>query len=101
VTKRRNTFRVASTDDLREATVYICTPKTDPLYLPDNLLGHCSKCWQMVQFRPNTPRELIKICIHCAAPQMMKASKAGKLDVAVTPEQAAEFAAYLRKKDAN
>jgi hypothetical protein len=32
---------------------------------------------------------------------MMKASKAGKLDVAVTPEQAAEFAAYLRKKDAN
>ena len=56
----------ADGDNAEDADVLICCLITNPLILPDNLVGHCSTCYRRIQFRPNVPKTPRKVCEECA-----------------------------------
>lgn len=43
--------------DAEACDVMICRIVTDPLLMPDNLVGPCTKCFKLVQFRPALTEE--------------------------------------------
>jgi hypothetical protein len=50
--------------DGEDCDLLVCRLITKPLLFPDNLLGHCTKCHRLVQFRPSAPR-LTRVCLEC------------------------------------
>jgi hypothetical protein len=46
----------------------VCMPldSTSPLILRDNRRGRCSECNGRIQFRPNLPKRVPKLCVSCA-----------------------------------
>jgi len=53
-------------DNAEASDVVICRLITKPLIVADNLVGHCSKCFKMIQFRPHVPKLPRKLCDGCA-----------------------------------
>lgn len=40
----------------------------EELVLPDNLIGKCAwGCERTIQYRPNVPKWITKVCLYCAA----------------------------------
>lgn len=86
-----------------DASAVVCrlAPQGEPLLLPDNLLGHCTNCFRMVQFRPHAPKTPPRICDECITAVMAKHQKeTGDEEVKflITEHTAADVAAYFRKK---
>lgn len=84
-----------------EAGWFVAVRKTEPLYLPDNVLGQCSECKHMIQFRPDVPRNLKMVCFECAAPFIEESVRNEELDIRALPKHWEEFQEYLRKHNAN
>jgi hypothetical protein len=62
--------RLATEDDRLEDMAFIVCARIDPgqgLMLPDNRVGTCNDCGAAVQFRPDVPRKMTKVCIGCWA----------------------------------
>jgi hypothetical protein len=66
--------------DGRDADVLVCAHVTEPLYLPDNIVGQCNRCLRLVQYRPHAPKEPTRLCVDCAGPSVLAARSRG-LDV--------------------
>lgn len=49
-----------------DAAMIICLELTVPLLLADNHVGHCAGCNRPLQFRPNIPELVAKVCMACA-----------------------------------
>lgn len=82
-----------------DCDVLICRLKTEPLLVADNLLGNCSKCHRLVQFRPSAPRRPPKLCDECALTDIIAAKARGEgVRTTVTRNTARDFADYFRKK---
>lgn len=92
-----NNFKITANHD--EAEWFIAMRKTNPLYLPDNHIGYCVKCRLAIQFRPDVPTHLKKICFECAEPRVREMYKRGQLELRLMPQHAAEFREFLRKKN--
>jgi hypothetical protein len=67
------------------------------MYLPDNVVSHCARCFCLTQHRPDIPPHLQKICVECAMPDMERAKANGELDVRASRRHAREAAAWLKK----
>jgi hypothetical protein len=83
--------------DQREAEAadfVICRLVTDPLLMPDNLVGTC-KCFRMIQFRPHVPKLPKKICDVCAE-VIIKADKIESF--LITPATAKDVARFVAAK---
>jgi hypothetical protein len=65
------------------------------------LIDLCSKCGEVIQYRPHVAKRPPKICLECAAPLVADSAAKGELVTLFTPTTAGELAAYLRKKNAN
>lgn len=87
--------------DGEEAEYLICVRLTQPLTLPDNLIDLCCKCGEAIQHRPHVPKRPKKVCMDCMMPDVERQARSGELQAQMTPESAAEFAEFLRKKNAN
>lgn len=53
-----------------KSDLVICQVLTDPLLLPDNLIGPCDGCGDMLQWRPTSPKAPPKVCMTCAQIRM-------------------------------
>ena len=80
------------------ADVVICRLVTSPLMMPDNLVGHCSKCFRMVQFRPYAPKTPMRVCDECAGQMFKKEMKDKDFKSFITPNTMRDVQDYLRKK---
>lgn len=93
-----NKFEI--TDDVEGVELFVAPLFTVPLYLPDNKVALCCKCFRSVQHRPDPViAGLKKICIECAAPFMNESVKCGTLDLRTTTKHAKEFRDWLRRKE--
>ena len=75
-----------------DADFIVCMRVTTPLKLPDNVVGACSICAEVLQHRPNIPMGPALVCMECVidlAPEKIKAM--------ITPETYREITAYLKK----
>jgi DNA-directed RNA polymerase subunit RPC12/RpoP len=88
-------FEVESQVDAERADVAVCRLVTTPLLLPDNLVGHCTTCWRMIQFRPHIPKTPRRLCDECASKEMAKEKDTHFI---VTDNTAREVTNYLRRK---
>jgi len=89
----------AAGDDAEHVDVVVCRLISSPLAFPDNLVGHCSKCFRMVQFRPHAPKTPKRLCDECAGPVIAKAQKDGEdIKSVITEKTAADLRAFLRKR---
>lgn len=61
---------VRLTFDPNEAEVVICLRDDDVAPFGDNLRGRCHDCGRGVQFRPDVPARLVRLCIPCATARM-------------------------------
>jgi hypothetical protein len=85
-------------DNAEESDVVICRLVTTPLIMADNLVGHCSKCFKMIQFRPHVPKLPRKLCDGCA----FKSIKGERdLKFYVTENTLNDLATVLLRKKAN
>lgn len=69
---KHGTVEVAGDVAESDIDVVVCRLITTPLLLPDNLVGHCSKCRRMIQFRPHIPKLPPRICDECAVKELKK-----------------------------
>lgn len=89
---------VARDEAARDVDVVVCRLITDPLVFPDNLVGHCSQCFRLVQFRPHAPREPKRVCDECARPMIEKQRKSGdEVRFSITEDTARDLADFVRK----
>jgi hypothetical protein len=49
-----------------DAAMIVCVALTAPLILADNHVGRCAGCDMPLQFRPNIPERVAKVCLGCA-----------------------------------
>lgn len=93
------------TDDPNEAEkadMVVCILAEPELRFPDNLVGHCTQCGRLVQFRPHAPKTPPKVCIECVMPKMQEELERGEtVTNMITPTSAIEVLNYLAKKQAN
>ena len=89
---------VGDGSEAEDADCVICRLITDPLIMRDNLVGTCSKCFRMIQFRPHVPKTPPKVCDECAMPIIKRHAKKGDLHAVITENTAQDIANYLRKK---
>lgn len=94
-----NTFNIS--DNYDGADIFVGTRLTHPMYLPDNVVTPCVRCFHLIQHRPDVPQHLPKICLECAMPGMEQAKSKRELDVTVSRRHADEFIAWLNKKNAH
>ena len=80
-------------DNAEDADVLVCCVITDPLILPDNLVGHCSTCYRRIQFRPNVPKTPRKVCEECAPKEITADEK-----FIVTEKTMDDLAEFIRNK---
>jgi hypothetical protein len=52
-------------DELNSCSFAVCVPAELEMPFTDNLLGVCTQCGRMVQFRPSMPSRPPKICLPC------------------------------------
>lgn len=81
--------------------VIVCrlAPGGVKLMMPDNLLGHCSKCFRMVQFRPHAPKLPRRICDECIRSEIDQRRKEGEeVKFSITPNTALDLAVIYAKK---
>lgn len=96
-----NRIEITENGDAEDAKAVVCARLTSPLLMPDNLIDLCAKCRRAIQYRPHVPKRPPKICFECALPIVEKEAAKGELVTLLTPQAAADIAAYLRKKSAN
>lgn len=94
-----NVLEIDEEGNAEDADVMVCMRLTSPLMLPDNEIDICADCGEAIQHRPHVPRVPRKICFECAEPQIKKLAAKGELHSIITPETAADIAAYIRKKN--
>ena len=80
-------------DNAEDADVLVCCLITNPLILPDNLVGHCSICFRRIQFRPNVPKTPRKVCEECAPEEITADDK-----FIVTEKTMDDLAEFIRNK---
>jgi hypothetical protein len=61
-----NIDEIEIADNGEDADILVCPLATKPLFLPDNLVAHCAKCFRLVQHRPHVPKIPEKLCTDCA-----------------------------------
>ena len=81
--------------DGEDADCLVCRLHTTPLQLPDNLVGHCARCFRMIQYRPHAPKTPEKVCDDCAVKGM---AKDGDVRIQITEASLADLRAILAKK---
>lgn len=94
-----NSFEI--NDNTDEAGIFVGVRLTNPMYLPDNVVEPCSRCFHMVQHRPDVAKHLKIICWECAGPEIIELFENDELNVRVTSHHRAEFLTYLKKKYGN
>ena len=94
-------FEVVTPGDAEDVDAVICRLITDPLLMPDNLTGTCSKCFRMIQFRPHAPSRPPKICDECILPEVRKSMAKGDFQAKITPKTAHDLMEYWVKKSMN
>lgn len=94
------TLELAGPGDASEgANIVVCRLVTTPLLLPDNLVGPCSKCFRMLQFRPHVPKTPPRMCDECAEVEIEKQRAAGEeVSFMVTQNTLDDIAAMVPKK---
>jgi hypothetical protein len=96
-----NSVEIDDDGNGEHADAVVCVRLTQPLIMPDNVIGLCAECGEAIQHRPHVPKQPRKICMECALPLASKAAKKGELHTILTPQTAAEVGAYFRKKGAH
>lgn len=84
--------------DGNDADFLVAPLVTTPLILPDNLIGHCSNCFRMVQFRPTAPKLPRRLCPGCAGRAIAKADDTRFL---LTEKTVGELVNHIKKKVGN
>jgi len=64
--------KVVSDGEVNEADYLVCIPAHEPSPFTDNLTGFCVRCGIKVQFRWHAPLKPKRICIGCAATQVIE-----------------------------
>jgi hypothetical protein len=49
---------------MSDVALLVCMRITDPLIMPDNLIGTCQNCGWKIQFRPPAP-DGVRLCFEC------------------------------------
>lgn len=64
-----------------EQKLYVCVLAVDwdRNLFPDNKLGKCSECGEMVVFRPDSPENIPKICPKCVMKYFLEAKAKGEI----------------------
>lgn len=83
-------------DEMPDVIVCRLAPQGAPLLVPDNLVGHCSKCWRMVQFRPHAPK-VRRVCDQCLRLELAE-QKAGGFKFLITENTLSDLATYAKKR---
>lgn len=84
-----------------DASVVVCrlAPQGERLILPDNLVGHCSKCFRLIQYRPHVPSEPVKMCDECIMPEIERQKKAGEdVKFMITKNTARDLVDFAKRK---
>ena len=76
-----------------DAEILVCRLMTDPLILLDNLVGRCSICFRMIQFRPDVPKTPRKVSEERAPKEITANDK-----FAVREKTMDELAEFIRNK---
>lgn len=97
--ERETDITIVDQGEGEKCDAVICRLKTEPLLLPDNLVGSCSKCFRLIQFRPHVPKRPAKMCDECAAKAI--AAQGEELHAIITHKTARDIADYRRKKKLN
>jgi hypothetical protein len=82
------------TEETDQDTILVCVPVTDPLALPDNVVAQCAACRSMLQFRPDAPSNVRRLCISCAVREIPNYPTA---TFAATPQTLLELFKYVRR----
>lgn len=82
------------------ADVVVCrlAPSGEKLLMPDNLLGHCPKCFRMIQFRPDVPKLVPRICDECMRPEIAKRAQTEEVTFYITENTARDLEDFKRRK---
>lgn len=95
----RDEVKVVDENFGEDASMVVCRLVSEPLLMKDNLLGTCTKCFRMVQFRPHAPKTPPKMCDKCASKQIAASREAGDtITHIVTDNTALDLAYYAKKK---
>jgi hypothetical protein len=79
--------------DGEDSDVLVCRLITEPLYMNDNLVGLCSDCHRMIQFRPHAPKTPKKVCDDCAIKGMDKDAR-----FVITEQSLNDLQAFIKKQ---
>jgi hypothetical protein len=93
-----NIDEIEVTDNAEDADVLVCPLATKPLFLPDNLVAHCAKCFRLVQHRPHVPKTPEKLCTDCAKKSIAE-NKGSEL--MITKESVDDIVMEIKKKVTN
>ncbi|MBR0753535.1 hypothetical protein JQ604_15205 [Bradyrhizobium jicamae] len=93
-----NSFEIDDGENGDAADVLVCRRMTQPLLMPDNEIGLCSRCGEAIQFRPHVSPLPSKVCEVCIMPEIEQLGARGELHSIITPETAVELGRYLRRK---
>jgi hypothetical protein len=93
-----NKIEIVDQEDGDDARYMVCRRLTQPMLMPDNEIGLCTRCGEAIQFRPHAPSGPPKVCVVCMLPEMERLAAKGELHATVTPKTAAEVIAYNKKK---
>lgn len=85
-------------DESKDCEYVVCSRISDPLLMPDNVIGTCCKCGNQIQHRPHIPTGPPTVCVPCILPEMEAEARKGELGIVITTESAKELAAHLEKK---
>lgn len=88
-------------DEIASCDVIVCVraPDGQPLLLPDNKMGFCSKCDAKVQYRPYLPPGPALLCHECAIPEMEATLAKGEEVVSlITPQALEEVRRWISKQ---
>lgn len=93
------TNKIKTVADLEaEDPVYLvcASAETAKDYFPDNLDANCNECEEAIVYRPNTPKNAVKICMRCAEIMRRGATNKGiSSEARLTQETIDEVNQYL------
>ena len=76
-----------------EYDVLVCMPAGEgvPLILPDNKIGVCAECGGTIQFRPNEPVAVRRLCGGCGFEELNARARAGQEVQVAIPEETVRY----------
>lgn len=101
MTKKHEVRVTDDQDEIAGCDVIVCARAEDgqPLLLPDNKMGFCSKCDHKVQYRPYLPPGPKLLCHECAIPELeAQLAKGDEVVSLISPRAIEEVKQWFNKQ---